>query len=307
MSSSEESWLRQRAVPEAESPPSLGASERVRSTDVLAALRQPRSGIVYDLDPGRWSGMPVLDSHPPFTTTSYRTPHGLRLQGDLAAFADGPTTFASELIVTSMHTGAHIDALSHVAHGEEDRIHGGQRSAEAIGDFGARVADATALPPFLCRGVLVDVPAARGIDTLGAGEAIGWEETVATLERQGVALREGDAVLFRTGYMAHWGLDGERAAASYGAGIDVECAAQLAAAGAIAVGADTEGCEQTPAPGDDPLPAHVELMVRNGVHILELLYLEDLAADGVHEFLFLCLPLRVRGATGSMVRPVAVA
>jgi kynurenine formamidase len=51
---------------------------------------------------------------------------------------------------------------------------------------------------------------------------------------------------------------------------------------------------------------HVELLVRRGIYIIELLYLEDLARDRAFEFLFVCLPLRIRGATGSMVRPIAI-
>jgi kynurenine formamidase len=51
----------------------------------------------------------------------------------------------------------------------------------------------------------------------------------------------------------------------------------------------------------------VHLICRAGVHIVENLALEELAADGVDEFAFLCLPLKMRGATGSPVRPVALA
>jgi kynurenine formamidase len=57
---------------------------------------------------------------------------------------------------------------------------------------------------------------------------------------------------------------------------------------------------------DCTLPGHVHLICRAGVHIVENLALEALAADGVGEFAFLCLPLKMRGATGSPVRPVAL-
>jgi kynurenine formamidase len=62
--------------------------------------------------------------------------------------------------------------------------------------------------------------------------------------------------------------------------------------------------EKTPAPN---LPVHLVLIVQNGVHILEALYLEELAADGVYDFLFMASPLKIRGGTASPVRPVAVA
>jgi kynurenine formamidase len=53
------------------------------------------------------------------------------------------------------------------------------------------------------------------------------------------------------------------------------------------------------------LPGHVVLIVRAGIHILESLDLEALAADGVGEFAFVCAPLKLRGGTGSPVRPLA--
>jgi kynurenine formamidase len=301
------SWFRQRAVPGAAAP-RLGASAGIEPADVLAALRLPRTGTVYDLDPGRWQGMPVLASHPPYALTSYRTPRGLAADGDLPGFGQAPANvgFLSELMVGSMHTGAHVDALSHVTCGADDHWHGGDRAEDELGDFGPRTGDGVALPPFLCRGVLADLASHRGVEALGSGDGVGWDELRAALD--GVELRRGDAVLIRTGYMRWWGTDSASAAAHYGAGIDREAAEGLAEAGVLLVASDTEALEQQPSP--DPgnaLPVHVRLLIEAGIHIGELFYLEDLAADEVREFLFLCLPLRVRGATGSMVRPVAVA
>ena len=77
----------------------------------------------------------------------------------------------------------------------------------------------------------------------------------------------------------------------------------LAKSGAAYVGADTVALEKTPTPN---LPVHVVLLVKNGVHILEAMYLEDMATDGVNEFLFMASPLKIRGGTASPVRPVAV-
>ena len=55
------------------------------------------------------------------------------------------------------------------------------------------------------------------------------------------------------------------------------------------------------------LPGHILLLVRAGIPIIENLNLEELASAGVHEFAFVCLPLKMRGATGSPVRPIAIA
>ena len=49
------------------------------------------------------------------------------------------------------------------------------------------------------------------------------------------------------------------------------------------------------------------LIVRAGIYIIESLNLEALSSDGVREFVFVCLPLKFRGGTGSPVRPLALA
>jgi kynurenine formamidase len=54
------------------------------------------------------------------------------------------------------------------------------------------------------------------------------------------------------------------------------------------------------------MPVHVHLLVESGIHIIECLNLEQLAADGVGEFLFVGVPMRIRGATGAPVRPLAL-
>jgi kynurenine formamidase len=66
--------------------------------------------------------------------------------------------------------------------------------------------------------------------------------------------------------------------------------------------------QPAPDPGTpaNPQPVHTRLLIESGVYIMESLDLEQLAADGVHEFLFVALPLKIAGATGSMLDPLAV-
>ena len=68
-------------------------------------------------------------------------------------------------------------------------------------------------------------------------------------------------------------------------------------------GGDTVALEQTPSAS---LPVHQVLLVKNGIHIIEVMYLDGLAADGVYEFLFMVSPLKIKGGTASPVRPVAL-
>lgn len=288
-------------------PAELGRGAHQSAEDLLASLRLPTQGEIFDLDAGRWAGMPVLPSHPPFLITTYRTPRGMEADGDapIEAGREGPRTgFMTEVMMGSAHTGTHIDALCHITSGNE--WFGNGTESQDLGDFGPKRAEASSIPPFICRGVLLDIAGLRGVPALPAGDAITTEDIEAACERQGLSLHQGDAVLIRTGYMSVWGGQIERQRAHYGAGIDLSAATTLADAGAVLIGADTEDLECIPSPDGGFLPVHAALMHQQGVHIGELLYLEQLAARGVGEFLFLCLTLRVRGATGSMVRPVAI-
>jgi kynurenine formamidase len=74
------------------------------------------------------------------------------------------------------------------------------------------------------------------------------------------------------------------------------------------VGGDNPALEVFPSGRrGDPQPVHRTLIFERGIPILEWVNQEELARDAVSEFLFICLPLTVKGATGSLVRPLAIA
>jgi multiple sugar transport system substrate-binding protein len=52
---------------------------------------------------------------------------------------------------------------------------------------------------------------------------------------------------------------------------------------------------------------HAHLLVTHGIHIIENLNLEELAAAKIYTFAFIGIPLKFRGATGSPIRPLALA
>ena len=54
------------------------------------------------------------------------------------------------------------------------------------------------------------------------------------------------------------------------------------------------------------MPVHVHLLMESGVHIIENLNLEELSRDGITEFLLFAASLKIRGGTGSPIRPVAL-
>ena len=123
-------------------------------------------------------------------------------------------------------------------------------------------------------------------------------------ERAGVEARAGDVVLVRTGWALYWREPRRFINELHCPGINREAAGWLSARNVFAGGSDTIAFEFMPAPS---MPVHVHLLVESGVHIIEALNLEVLAASQVSEFVFAAAPLRIRGGTGSPMRPVALA
>jgi kynurenine formamidase len=277
---------------------------------VRAGASLIRDGRMYRLARERFPKMPLFPGHPTFEVVSYRTPQGSRVSGDhhWGLPNDACLGYLSELVIGTTHTGAHIDAHAHMTVGAEDRWHGGSARGD-LSDFGPVRGDATEIPPLWRRGVLYDVPGHRGVAALDAGEPVGAEELRAIEGDTGVAAGAGDVALIRTGYLSAWP-DPERLAALRGAGPDISAAQLLLERGVVATGSDTETYEVQPAPDRgspaNPQPVHTLLLIEHGIYLIESLDLEGIAAAGVREFLFVALPLAIRGATGSMIDPVAI-
>jgi aminoglycoside phosphotransferase (APT) family kinase protein/kynurenine formamidase len=286
-----------------------GPISGVGDDDVLAALALARRGHVYDLEIERFRGMPLHPAHPQIEIVSFRTPQGIQNQRDQAWLNEGNSdnmAFISDLVVGTVHSGTHIDALAHVTVGEDNHWYGGNAASEKLGDWGPLVCDASALPPIVTRGVLLDVAGHRGVDVLAKGEGISADLLKEVAEAQGVEVRPKDTVLVRTGYVSLFP-DAARMAEHSGPGIDSSAARWLVEQGVVCAVGDTETLEQIPcADPNNPHAVHTILLVEAGVYIVEMANMEQLAADRAYEFAFVALPCKIRGATGSMIRPIAI-
>lgn len=288
----------------------LGPAASLSPANVLAALALPTRGDVYSLALPRFDGMPLFGSHPPFQVMMSRTPAGLRADGrkPWGPVNDVNLGYMAEIISATSHSGAHVDALAHMTIGSDDHWYCGN-AVEHLGDRGPTRGDGGKLPPFIGRGVMLDVPGHRGVDALPAGSAVDADELEATAARQGVEVRAGDIVLIRTGYLSQWP-DDEGMARHRTAGPDVSAARWLLDRGVVAAGSDTETFEVQPAPDPgspaNPQPVHTLLLIENAIYLFEGIYLERLARERIYEFLFIALPLKIEGATGSMLDPVAI-
>lgn len=291
--------------------PERGPAAFARPADILSALALPTRGDTYSLSVPRFTGMPLFGSHPPFQVSMSRTPSGLRAEGrqPWGPRNDVNLGYMAELVSGTSHCGAHVDALAHMTIGEDDHWYGGGNAKEHLGDGGPRHGDAAKLPPFITRGVLLDVPAYRGVDALPKSDPVTDDELRAIAQHQNTEIRPGDVVLIRTGYLGKWP-DPEALARHATAGPDISAARWLLDSGVVAVGSDTETFEVQPAPdlGEpaNPQPVHTLLLIENAIYLFESIYLEELARDRAYEFLFIALPIKIEGATGSMLDPVAI-
>lgn len=289
----------------------VGPAGRQEPAEVLDALRMPTRGEVYSLAVPRYTNMPLFGAHPPFQVSMYRTPNGLRGDG---VQPWGPHNqvnlgYLAETVSGTAHSGAHVDALAHMTIGDDNHWFGGGNTAEHLGDRGPTLGDGSKLPPFIRRGIMLDVPAHRGVTALPAHEPVDADELQAVARAQGVEVRAGDVVLIRSGYMSGWP-DPEKLAEHVTAGPDISAARWLLEQGVVAVGSDTETFEVQPAPDlgtpENPQPVHTLLLIENAIYLFESIYLEELSQAKVYEFLFIALPLKIKGTTGSMLDPVAI-
>lgn len=255
----------------------------------------PTAVRVFDLERPRTATDPIAPGHQPpgYSYLLHRRHEGTATR----------RTSAAGVVVTSEHAGTHIDAFCHQA--EDLRCHGAREAADIQTAFGFRELGVESIPPLVARGVLIDLVRHRG-SVVEPNRWIRLGEIQEAASAQGIEPRAGDVVLVRTGNGQLWS---DPVNYLKGSGVEGRVSAWLAEVGVTAVGADNVAWdlpdEIDPDLGEN-LPGHILLLVRSGIYILENLNLEDLGEAGVTEFGFVCLPLKLVGATGSPVRPVAL-
>ena len=260
--------------------------------DSLAGAR------IYDLAQPFESGMPQSPNHPTFQMAL------VRRHGDVTR-PDGGSA-ANEMIVTGCHVGTHIDALCHVS--QDGLLYDAVPAADVTTNLGFSRHGVDQIPPFVGRGVFLDVAKLRGVRVLAPGEAVTANDLDAAAEAGGVDIRPGDAVLIGTGWSTLWSNRAAYEGQTGGApGPDESAGTWLAERRVAMAGAETIAFEQIqPGQGHRTLPVHRILLVEKGINIIESMRLHELAADNIAEFMFVLSPLKLVGATGSPVRPLAV-
>jgi kynurenine formamidase len=274
-------------------------------------------GLTYDRRTYKFAG------HAEGEIVTYRTPQGLLKPGGVAT---GPTNtslsvYASCLNSISDNVATQIDGFGHFFAGPDQTGYNGYKAADVVGDYGLLKCGVETIPPIVAPATLLDVAAHVGQDPLPTGYAIEPDLIQAVLSAQGVEIDPLDVVLIRTGTGGVYlrgdgvGANHDEIAAADTAGISVASARYLVEErGALMIGSDTTGLEVTPPREEVPgggtsfNPAHVYLLVQQGVHIGEFHNLEALARDKVYKFGYVLAPNKIKGnVAGTVQRPVGLA
>lgn len=265
------------------------------------------AGAAMDLSVDMFMGMPswVKAGDPAFQQWMTHTPSGTVLDDLTGAGRDQNelVAYSGDAVSMYTHTGTHIDTLNHF--GYRGEIWNGFTASQHLSSRHWTKCGADKIPPIIGRGVLFDVAGLHGVDMLPDNYGINADDLRACLRRQGVEFRVGDIALVRTGRMTQW-----PDAARYidnSPGLNLDGATYLAQLGASVIGGDNSALEQMPA--QDPenwQVVHTYLLGEAGVPIMELVDCEELAGHEIHEFAFVAAGLKIRGATGAPMRPLAM-
>jgi len=226
---------------------------------------------------------------------------------------EGPPRFATDFLASEFHGDSftHIDALCHVSY--EGKLYNGKPATSVTGR-GAQLQDITAFAHGIVgRGVLLDIPRLRGVPWLEPGEAVTPEELEAAEKAQGVTLRQGDILLFRTGHhrrrleLGPWnnGYNGEGKA-----GLHVTALLTLHERKVAVFLPDGDG-ETVPSQIQGiAYPIHLLQIVAMGMVCADSLQFEELVKvcedEKRWEFMVVACPLRLPRATGSLFNPIAI-
>jgi kynurenine formamidase len=272
-----------------------GSANHMKPATVLRALKLVQTGEVFEL--GR-----VLNASIPLSTTRRFDLHTKRTFFNPGANRRGSN---EELVVSEIgQVGTQFDGFAHQTIG--DTLYNGFKLDEISTRGGFSKLGVENVGSLITRGVLLDIAALKGVEMLAETYEITPQDLEQALARQKLTLGAGDAVLIHTGWGKLWGKDNTRYNRS-SPGIGTAAAEWIARQDPMLVGGDTGPVEISPNP--DPqlsLPVHQIMLVVNGIHLLENLHLETLAAQRVYEFALILQPLKIQGGTGSTVAPIAV-
>ena len=285
-----------------------GASNWITPEKVLDAVKLVRDGKVYRLGRTYEAGMPLFGTRS-FSLTIPGGPTG-------GPFGANKLVYHDEFVTGQIgQVGTQFDGFGHIGiqrgkDGDrtEMRYYNGFSEQEIASSDGLLKLGIEHIKPLVTRGHLVDAAGLKG-RMLNQGEEITLADVRAALSRQGMReddIRQGDAILFHTGWGRLWMKDNAKFSAG-GPGPGLEVARWVIERGLCLTGGDTSSVEVVPNP--DPTlayPLHGELLAKNGIFNHENLVFDELLADRKYQFMYVFVPVPIKGATGSPGSPIAI-
>lgn len=276
-----------------------GALNHLTQARVLAALGEVRVGRTVSL------AAPMET----WVSPDNPEPYVHEMKGSKRASAPG-LRFALDRIATNIHGNAHshIDALSHVIY--DNTLYNEVPADTETATGAATLSIDIDHDGIVGRGVLLDIPRSRGVQWLEPGDHVTAEDLVEAEQAQRVVVGEGDLLFVRVGHRARRIARGPWNAAEHRAGLHPSALEFLADRRVAMLGGDGNNDTAPSTTEGVDFPVHTLAVHAMGLQLLDYLQFEELLPiceeQGRWSFLAVVAPLRIPGATGSPVNPIAV-
>jgi kynurenine formamidase len=272
-----------------------GAANHVTPQSVLNALKLVKTGEIIEL-------AHVLNNQMPFSGTRRFDLH-IKVPNPVPGTNNRVTN--EEVVISEIgQVGTQFDGFGHQSHAGSH--YNCFKTSEIVTRSGFTKLGVQNVGTLIARAVLIDVPGYKGVDMLGDNYEITVDDIEGAVKRQNVTFQRGDAIIIHTGWGKLWGKQNARYQKT-NPGLGVPAAQWLIAKDPLLLGADNAPVEVSPNPDRSlNLPVHQLALVIHGVHLLENLKLDELVAKNVSEFALVLQPMKMQGATGSTVSPVAL-
>ncbi len=290
---SAQDWTKSKWGPKDE----IGAANYMTPELVVKAASLVKTGKTYAL------GMAVTPQTPAYPPRTFKLTIVQPGQAGSSGLGPNKATYNDDILDSWVGIGSQLDGLGHL--GIEHVYYNGNKLADFADPNGLKKLGIEKVPPMVARGVLLDMAAYFKTDVVKEGTAFNVKEIEEAAKQQNVEIRQGDVVIFHTGWLSLIGKDDKRYSAGE-PGLGVEGAKYLAGKGVVAVGADTWGLEVLPFEGKTVFEVHQILLAMNGTYILENMDTAALARDKGYEFLFVLGQPRWTGAVQAMINPIAI-
>src|SRR6201990_2355281 len=290
---SAQDWTKSKWGPNDE----IGAANYMTPELVVKAASLLKTGKTYAL------AIPVDSTTPAYPPRGFKITVVQPGQAGILGLGPNKAAYNDDIIEGWGGVGSQLDGLRHL--GIEHVYYNGNKLLDFADPTGLKKLGIEKIPPMVTRGVLLDMAAHYGTDVVKEGTAFNTKEIEEVAKKQNVEIRQGDVVIFHTGWLSLIGKDDKRFGAAE-PGLGVEGAKYLTSKGVVAVAADTWAVEVIPFESKNIFEVHQILLPMNGTYILKNMDTAELAKDKAYEFMFVLGQPRFRGGVQSMINPIAI-